>query len=75
MHRQLVVTSFEIFDEETARGVGRGLPVKILVQRMNGYLGTSNYSTRSILYRTANASESGLGLGSGEKNDASKQQV
>src|SRR5271157_5133085 len=41
---------------------------------MNGYQGIRHYSTRSILYRAANASEGGLGLGGGEKNYASKQQ-
>jgi len=74
MDRQFVVTSFQILDDEIAGGVSRDLPIRILIQRMNGYQGIRHYSTRSILYRAANASEGGLGLGSGEKNYASKQQ-
>ena len=73
MHRQLVVTGFQIFDDEIT-GVDRhDLPVKILVQRMHGHQCARNYSARSILHGAANAAEGGLGLGGGEKNYARKQ--
>jgi hypothetical protein len=74
MHRQLIVASFEIFDDEIARIVGRDLPFKILVQRMNRDDCVGNHSARGILYRAANASKSRLSPGSREKNEASKEQ-
>ena len=73
MRRQLVVTSFQIFNHEIAGVVARSLPLEVLFQGMNGYQSARNHSAGSILYRTANASEGGLASGSGEKNQASQQ--